>query len=147
MTLFGEGNEKDHFRHFFLESGRVENIVAMGRKCVIKGCKTNYLSLVNESKNDGLQKTIKTYSFPNKSKHQQERSRWIKSIPFWKEDEIDKMSTPVVCEKHWPVGFAEKKGDRGRMRPVDPPSIFEGTNKSSIPTPPPKRATDIFIVF
>ena len=30
------------------------------------------------------------------------------------------------------------KGDGGKMRPVDPPSVFEGFAQSSIPTPPSK---------
>eukprot|EP00111_Clytia_hemisphaerica_P024881 TCONS_00073335-protein len=66
---------------------------------------------------------------------QSEVCKWIKSIPFWEEDEIEAMVVHVVCEKHWPVGFFEKKGDREKMRPVHPPSV----KKCSIPTPPTKE--------
>ena len=112
----------------------------MGRKCLIKGCRTGY-ALSKEEKENGIDKreTLKTFSFPNKTKHLEERERWLKVIPFWKPSEIEAMTTPVICEKHWPVGFAEKKGDRGKLRPVDPPSVFEMTPISTIPTPPPKE--------
>ena len=112
----------------------------MGRKCLIKGCRTGY-ALSKEEKENGIDKreTLKTFSFPNKTKHLEERERWLKVIPFWKPSEIEAMTTPVICEKHWPVGFAEKKGDRGKLRPVDPPSVFEMAPISTIPTPPPKE--------
>ena len=111
----------------------------MGRKCIIKDCRTNYRVTNKEKKNEIIRETLKTFSFPNKTKHAKERERWIKSIPFWKEEEIEEMKTPVICEKHWPAGFAEIKGDRGRLRPAEPPSIFEGVEKSAIPTLPPKE--------
>ena len=69
----------------------------------------------------------------------EERERSLKVIPFWKPSEIEAMTTPVICEKHWLVGFAEKKGDRGKLRPVDPPSVFEMAPISTIPMPPPKE--------
>ena len=70
LTLFGERSGKDHLQNFFLEPKRVENIVTIDIKFVIWLMKTE--------KRD--KQTIKTYSFPNISKHQQERAHWIKSI-------------------------------------------------------------------
>ena len=96
----------------------------MGRKCIIKDCRTNYRVTNKEKKNEIIRETLKTFSFPNKTKHAKERERWIKSIPFWKKEEIEEMKTPVICEKHWPAGFAEMIPING----LDANFLFEQVN-------------------
>ena len=63
----------------------------------------------------------------------EERERWKKAIP---RDNIPDSLETVVCEKHFPPGYATVKAG-GRERPKDPPSIFPGIPSSMIPTPPP----------
>ena len=107
----------------------------MGKKCIIKGCRTNY----RLTQDDCVDKNkAKVFRFPSKAKRASDRERWIRSIPLLMEKDIDNMTTPVICEKHWPIDYRMEKGDGGKMRPVDPPSVFEGFAQSSIPTPPSK---------
>ena len=100
---------------------------------MVKGCRTNYARTKAEKQNEEIERvSIRTFGFPHKTRHSEERKRWIESIPFMPEYKIACMKCPVICEKHWPAGFAEKKGDRGRLRPVDPPSIFESVNEKRV---------------
>ena len=54
----------------------------MGRKFLIKGCRTGY-ALSKEEKENGIDKreTLKTLAFQT---GKEERERWLKVIPFWK---------------------------------------------------------------
>ena len=106
----------------------------MGKKCVVKGCKTGYKS---KQQADCIDK-IKVFRFPSKLKNQSQREKWIKSIPLIKEADIDNLTTPVICEKHWPTGYESENVHGGNTRPVDPPSVFTGFAPSSMPTPLPK---------
>ena len=52
---------------------------------------------------------------------------------------VDNLKTPaMVCAKHWPLNPPMVKGEKGKHRPRDPPSLFEDVPVSKIPTPPPK---------
>ena len=98
----------------------------MPRKCCVTRCSSNY---------DSTKEKITTYRLP---KDPEERQRWIKAIP---RDNIPDKSDTVVCARHFPPDFPVIKV-KGRERPQDPPSIFEGIPKSLLPTPPPpKRRT------
>ena len=113
--------------------GKGFQCVKMGKKCIVKGCKTNYKS----TQQDCIDK-IKVFRFPSKLKNQSRREKWIKSIPLIKEADIDNLTTPVICEKDWPTGYQTELVCGGKTRPVDPPSVFTGFAPSSIPTPLPK---------
>ena len=105
-----------------------------GSKAKEKGLKAK-----NDWKNIGRRK-VPVFGLPSKEKQDDERKRWIKSIPYLTETVLDKLKTdPVVCIKHWPKDFAKVKAVNGKERPLDPPSIFEGVPKSEIPTPPPPQ--------
>ena len=55
---------------------------------------------------------------------------WIRVIPLITEDIINSYKAPpVICVKHWPVGFEKIKSPKGRERPRDSPNIFEGVKK------------------
>ena len=120
----------------------------MVTKCCIKSCQSNHppsqaknkrLKEKNDSKNGNREDHVPTFSFP---KEQEERIRWIKSIPYLSEEEYNSYkSTVAVCEKHWPPNYETVKTVNGRFRPKHPPSIFPGFSESQIPTPPPKPRT------
>ena len=125
----------------------------MGKKCIDPGVRSNYdisketnpsVKEKNDEKNLGSCK-IQVFDFPSESKFPEERRSWIRSIPLsLKILLIASYKTPlVICVsvKHWPVGFEKIKGPKGRERPRDPPSIFEGVKKSLIPSASPSRRT------
>ena len=67
-----------------------------------------------------------------------EKARWLSAIP---RDNIPDSKHMVVCERYWPADY-RKKTARGKLRPVDPPSVFECVKFSQRPTaPPPPRPT------
>ena len=98
----------------------------MPRKCCVPFCKSNYET--GES--------IAVFRFPSDV----EQARlWKTAIPRnWNSIEIT--GNTVVCAKHWPVGF-ESYQHYGKIRPVNPPSIFFDVPKSCITHVPPKRMT------
>ena len=116
----------------------------MGKRCFIKGCRSNYdrstakseaLRERNNAINTG--EKVKLFGFPP-IKRIEERRRWIKAIPYVTETEINDLKTnPHVCIKHWPTNFPTIKGERGKERPMYAPSIFPGVPKSAVPTPAP----------
>ena len=102
----------------------VSNII-MGRKCCVMNCNGNY-----DSKNKE-----KTFRLPVDVS---EKARWLSVIP---RDNIPNSKHTVVCERHWTADY-RKKNVRGKLRPVDPPSVFECVKFSQRPTaPPPPRRT------
>lgn len=123
----------------------------MPRKCCVYNCKTNYdapnsspsvtVSAKTQCNDDAFYcdgeatsdegDKIAVYRFP---RDESDKQRWIDSLPNanfkWSKDS-------VVCEKHWPVGYATKNAQGGHVRPVDPPSVFD-VPASCVPTPPPR---------
>ena len=92
----------------------------MGRKCFIKGCKSNY-NKSNAEKNDGLRERndellkdfqkVPMFGLPCKKKRYDERQRLIKSIPHLTEQMADEMiQTPTICRKQWPDNATFKTG-------------------------------------
>ena len=98
----------------------------MGKKCIAPGCRSNYdiskatnpsVKEKNDEKNLGSRK-IQVFDFPSESKFPEERKSWIRAIPPITEDIINSYKAPpVICVKHWPVGFEKIKGPKGRERP------------------------------
>ena len=74
---------------------------------------------------------VKVFRLPQ---NQEERKKWIKSIP--RVNAPDKPDT-VICEKHFPVGYATIIV-KGKERPGTPPSIFPNIPSSLNPTPAAK---------
>ena len=67
------------------------------------------------------------------------RAKWIKAVPYLNEEKYNSYKcAPVLCVKHWPDGFETTKSRNGKIRPLHPPTIFNGVPKSEIPTPGPK---------
>ena len=104
----------------------------MGRRCCVRGCskkKTEKLSI---------------YRFPDEKDKKDERDRWIKAVPkiLLKVDAEDINDESMgLCRRHWPE---ETRMDTsfGKDRPASPPSLFEGVQKSQLPTSlPPIRET------
>lgn len=104
----------------------------MGKKCCVYGCKTGYLS------QKGLGSTNKAtpvFRFP---KDEGEKKAWIQAIP---NANLVVSRETVVCELHWPPGYASTSA-RGKLRPKNPPSIWPNVPLSQIPTPAhPSRKT------
>ena len=120
----------------------------MGRKCCVRGCKSNYdvstaknahLKIKNDRGKENF-RNVKMFGLPIES---EERKIWIKSIPNLTEEVVANLKTnPAVCVRHWPANFSVTKSSaNGSMRPERPPSIFEGVPMSSLPTPPPPPRT------
>ena len=118
----------------------------MPKKCILPGCKSNYDSCRKrkyEKIDDGDKENtphmshIPVYRFPS---NMEEKKRWIDSIPLIDRERVSKLKEPVLCMKHWPVGFPTTTVN-GKPRPINPPSVFEGVPLSQIPTPPPKPRT------
>ena len=97
----------------------------MGKRCCIDGCKRK-----KGEKVGGV------YRFP--AQGDEERERWLQLIPpsLRKSDITDES---VVCRRHWPedAKFTTNPSSFGKIRPVDPPSIFNGVKKEL----PPLRTT------
>lgn len=116
----------------------------MPKKCVIPGCKSNYDACKKrklDKENDPntythIQHTT-VYRFPSSV---EEKQRWITAIPLIDRERVTTMKEPVLCIKHWPVGFPTKTVN-GKPRPINPPSVFHGVPLSQIPTPQPKPRT------
>ena len=70
----------------------------MGRKCCVMSCNGNYRLPVDVS----------------------EKARWLSAIP---RDNIPDAKHTVACERHWPADY-RTKNVRGKLHPVDPPSVF-----------------------
>ena len=92
----------------------------MGKKCFIKGCKSNYNKSCTE-KNEGLRqrndgffkdcRNVPLFELPSKKKRNIERERWNKSIPHLTEQMANEMKqTPMICRKHWPDNATFKTG-------------------------------------
>ena len=91
----------------------------MGRKCIVRGCKSNYnkstasqnenIRIRNEERLADFRK-IPMYGFPSKKKRLYERQRWIKSIPYLTEEIVGNKKTPAVCCKHWPENATFETG-------------------------------------
>ena len=116
----------------------------MGKRCCIDRCSSNYdkstatydksLKARNDLKNSSRTK-VRVFGFP---KSLEERRRWVKSIPYFTEERLDKYKTPpVVCIKHWPAEFPTVKNPaNGKEQRAIPVSIFEGIPVNDIPSPP-----------
>ena len=100
----------------------------MGRKCCIIFCKGNYDEKSKE----------KVFRLPSEKRNSQERTRWIKSLP----NLIHVSKHTCICERHWPPDY-KTISVHGKLRPVDPPSIFQGVKKSIVPTRPDKPRTTV----
>ena len=96
----------------------------MVRRCCVTACRGNY---INTEK-------VKVFRLP---KDQDERKRWLKSIP---RDNIPDHPDTVVCEKHFPPGYATVNVF-GKERPKEPPSVFDNLPLSLLPSPAPKPRT------
>ena len=117
----------------------------MGRKCCFSLCTSNYdtskakntvLKEKNDCRNAERGDHVATFSFPQ---DEERRIRWIKAVPYLTKEKYDSYKcAPVLCMKHWPAGFETTKSKNGKIRPLHPPSIFNGVPKSEIPTPQPK---------
>ena len=94
----------------------------MPKHCCVENCKSNY---------DSQNANISVYRLP---KDTDEKDRWISSIP--RHPLYKFTSNTVVCQLHWPTGFATKSA-HGKQRPVNPPSIWPGIPSSNVPTPMP----------
>lgn len=94
----------------------------MGRKCSTfwdeKSCTSGYYNCLNNTKE------YRVIAFP---KNNEERQRWINSLPnvINLENVTENMG---VCERHWPEGYATKKVLGSSGRPADPPSVFGKTS-------------------
>ena len=115
----------------------------MGKRCSYALCKSNCgdrsvaknpkLKMKNDLKNEDRE-NVPTFGLP---KCPEERSRWIQAIPYVSKEDIENRKSPfVLCSKHWPVGFETVKAVNSKTRPAQPPSVFDGTPPSDIPTPP-----------
>ena len=101
----------------------------MGRKCCVRGCKSNYdvstaknvnLKIKNDRGKENL-RNVKMFGLPIAS---DERKIWIKSIPNLTEEIVSNLKTnPAVCVRHWPPNFSGSKSSaNGSMRPELPPT-------------------------
>ena len=91
----------------------------MGRSCCVTNCSSNY-----DDNN-----YVPCYRLPKDPKLLEV---WLKAIP---RDNTPVTKNTVVCIKHWPPNFPTYSC-YGKLRPAEPPSIFENIPKSQIPTPP-----------
>lgn len=89
----------------------------MGRKCCVTQCKGNY------------NKKCKAVTF-RLPRNTDERKLWLSIIP---RDNIPDKKDTVVCERHWPLNYATTKSF-GKLRPKDPPSVFDNILPSLLPT-------------
>ena len=104
----------------------------MGKRCCIDRCSSNYdkstatydksLKARNDLKNSSRTK-VRVFGF---SKSLEERRRWVKSIPYFTEERLDKYKTPpVVCIKHWPAEFPTVKNlANGKEQPGSYTSVY-----------------------
>lgn len=96
----------------------------MVKKCCVTKCNGNYTK----------KQKVKTFRLPQ---NEQQKKLWLSIIP---RDNIPNHKDTVICERHWPEGYAKIKF-YGKERPRDPPSVFENIppsllrTKSSIPRP------------
>ena len=98
----------------------------MGFKCCVPLCKSNYKT--SDTK-------VSIYRFPVDI---DEKKRWIKAIP---RSNLVVNKNTVVCRLHWPVDF-KTCTYRGKIRPSEPPSVFNEICKSCISIPPKPRKTN-----
>ena len=99
----------------------------MVKKCCVPRCKGNY-------KSTGVNVSI--YRFPNEKYFPEEREKWIRAIPRPRSD-YKITNNMGVCRAHWPPDM-ETKQYRGKIVPVNPPSVFPNIPESCVPTPEPK---------
>ena len=87
----------------------------MGKRCCIDRCSSNYdkstamydksLKARNDLKNSSRTK-VRVFGFP---KSLGERRRWVKSIPYFTEERLDKYKTPpVVCIQQLKILLTER---------------------------------------
>ena len=82
--------------------------LSMPRKCCVGDCSSNYQKNLDYTRVFRLP----TYCY--------ERQQWIDHLP----NKVTKISSDtVICENHWPVNY-ETVTKKGRIRPLNPPSIF-----------------------
>lgn len=96
----------------------------MGRKCCVTRCRGNYTKKLK----------VKTFRLP---RDDAEKRLWLSAIP---RDNIPDHKDTVVCENHWPTGY-ETVVVFSKIRPKNPPSVFENIPKSMLPSPIFKRST------
>ena len=95
----------------------------MPRKCCVPLCKSNYKT----------EESVPGFRFPS---YVEQTQLWKTAIPRnW-----NITSKTVVCAKHWPIGF-ESYQHYGKIRPVNPPSVFPHVPKSCVTHVPQKRTT------
>lgn len=112
---------------------RFNSFNPMGKKCCVYGCKTGYLSQKGQLNSEN--KATPVFRFP---KDEGEKKAWIEAVPNAK---LVVSQDTVVCELHWPPGYASVS-TRGKLRPKYPPSIWPNVPLSQIPTPArPSRKT------
>ena len=92
----------------------------MVRRCCVTNCNGNY----------NPENKVKTFRLP---RNIEEKERWRKIIP---RDNLPDNKNTVVCERHWPQNYPTIL-DYGKLRPKDPPSVFECVKPSLVPTIPP----------
>ena len=91
----------------------------MIKKCCVYNCNGNY--------ND--ENKVKVFRLP---KDEIERKRWLSAVP---RDNIPDSKDTVICERHWPANYATVS-IHGKLRPVNPPTVFQGIPASLIPPTP-----------
>lgn len=91
----------------------------MPRKCCVFNCSGNY--------DYGCK--VSVFRLPTKK---DEREKWLSAIP---RDNIPDTKNTVICEQHWPENYP-KVCHHGKLRPLNPPSIFNCVSKSLVPTTP-----------
>ena len=114
----------------------------MPYKCCV--CKSNYSTSIK------IEGTVSVYRFPD---NKVDREQWMSVVPrddireiFQKYEDAkergEKKKKPmfVVCRKHWPESMGTFNY-RGKIRPIDPPSIFSKVSSSTTSTPQNSRPT------
>ena len=106
----------------------------MTKKCLIPGCKNNYVPKKKENK---VEKSyVKVFRLPRNAN---ELQLWTKSLPY---KNLKFNNNSVICMKHWPENYATARGKGNKERPAEPPSVWPGVPPSCVPAPPvPPRPT------
>ena len=90
--------------------------VAMGRKCSVANCRSNYTKDTKAT----------VYGFPLKDEEQLDL--WLAALPnVIRKSEVTR--NMGVCDKHWP-NATKMKTVRGKVVPATPPSVFPGCPSS-----------------
>ena len=107
-----------------------EKSSVMVKRCTILGCNPNYHSRRGAEFN---KKKVPVFRFPS---DKEECDAWLRAIPF---KNIVSSKEAVICEQHWTSSYPTMS-KKGRIRPWDPPSVWQTSiPPSCIPNPPATR--------